>query len=207
MNGKAIRQEWSDAVAGVIRWGIHRGIATILIVVGAALVVAAGNRLLRRLGERLSTQDAESGRGGHRAATLMTVLKSVMSVTVWVTAVLLIFNQIGLNLGPLIAGAGIAGLAIGFGAQAMVKDFVTGFFVLLEDQFRVGDTIEIDGAIGVVESFTLRLTSIRTNEGNLVHIGNGEIKKISNASHHGLRPGIEAQSEIAELKEQRDQGG
>jgi len=194
MNAKALRREWDESVASVLRWVIHRGIATVLILIVATLVVAAGNRLLRRLGTKLQSEDAESGRGGQRSSTLVAVMKSVLSVVVWVTAVLLIFNQIGLNLGPLIAGAGIAGLAIGFGAQTMVKDFVTGFFVLLEDQYRVGDTIEIDGAVGVVESFSLRLTSIRTHEGNLVHIANSEIKKVSNASHHGLRTGIEAQA-------------
>ena len=194
MSSKALRKEWSDSVAGVLKWGIHHGISVVLILVAAGLVVAAGHRLLGRLETRLKSEDAEAGRGGQRSATLVAVLKSVLSVAVWVTATLLVFNQIGLNLGPLIAGAGVAGIALGFGAQTLVKDFVTGFFVLLEDQYRVGDTIEVDGDTGVVESFTLRLTSIRTNEGSLVHIANSEIKKVSNASHHGLRAGLEAKS-------------
>jgi small conductance mechanosensitive channel len=94
----------------------------------------------------------------------------------------MVLDIINIDLGPLIAGAGIAGIALGFGAQSLVRDFFTGFFVLLEDQYAVGDIVEIETAKGTVERFTLRLTSIRALDGTLHHVSNGHIKMVANSS-------------------------
>jgi len=174
--------EGEAVLKGLVYWALHQGVRVLFILGLAIVVIRAANRILARFETKLRTEDVESGRGGHRSQTLIEVSRGMLAITVWGLAFLLILGQLGINLGPLIAGAGIAGVAIGFGAQTLVKDFFTGFFVLLEDQFRVGDTIEIEGCKGVVERFTLRLTSIRAADGTLQHVANGHIQKVSNST-------------------------
>lgn len=158
------------------------GLRILLILVLAVAVLRAGRRLLARFEKRLQVEDNQAGRSLHRSRTLALVSRSALGIVVWTLAVLQILLVLGFDLGPLIASAGIAGIALGFGAQSLVRDFLTGFFVLLEDQYALGDAIEIDGAAGVVERFTFRLTSVRALDGTLHHISNGQIKLVSNSS-------------------------
>lgn len=148
----------------------------------AKLLIRAGHRLVGRLERRLLDEDTVAGRGTSRARTLAEVSRSVLNVVIWTFAFLQILGVLQINLGPLIAGAGIAGVALGFGAQSLVRDFLTGFFVLLEDQYAVGDFIEIGNAKGTVERFNLRVTSLRATDGTLHHVSNGEIKMVGNSS-------------------------
>ena len=97
------------------------------------------------------------------------------------------WGELGINLGPLIAGAGIAGVALGFGAQTLVRDFLTGMFMLIEDQFGVGDIIDVGDASGVVEGVSLRTTRLRDVEGTVWHVPNGEIKRVANKSQQWSR--------------------
>ena len=112
--------------------------------------------------------------------TLASVINSVASFVVWFVAILTILDKLGLNLGPLLASAGIAGLAIGFGAQTLVKDFINGFFVLLEDQYNIGDAVKLAGAKGTVEDMTLRRTVLRDDDGTVHIIPNSQIQIVSN---------------------------
>ena len=98
-----------------------------------------------------------------------------------------ILGELGVNLGPLIAGAGIAGVALGFGAQSLVKDFLSGIFMLVEDQYGVGDVIDVGEATGTVEAVTLRTTRIRDVEGTVWHVPNGEIDRVGNKSQQWAR--------------------
>ena len=127
-------------------------------------------------------------RSGARARTLGTVLRSIASVVVWTIAITMILGELGVNLGPLIAGAGIAGVALGFGAQSLVKDFLAGIFMLVEDQYGVGDIIEVgDDLSGTVEAITLRTTRMRDVNGTVWHIANGAIVKVGNQSQQWAR--------------------
>ena len=121
-------------------------------------------------------------RAEQRAATVGDVLASLARVGVWAVAGLLAINEIGFNVAPLLAGAGIAGLAVGFGAQSLVKDFLSGLFILLEDQFGVGDTVNLADVAGTVEELTLRTTRMRAVDGTVWFIPNGELRKVGNAS-------------------------
>jgi small conductance mechanosensitive channel len=152
------------------------------VLVLALVLVRLGRRVIGRLEQRIMTQDKLGGRGASRSRTLADVARSALAVVVWTLAILQILPLVGIELGPLIAGVGVAGLAIGFGAQSLVRDFFTGFFVLLEDQYAVGDYVEIGGAKGTVERFNLRLTSIRAADGTLHHVSNGEVKMVGNSS-------------------------
>lgn len=121
-------------------------------------------------------------RSSQRARTLGAVLRSIASITIYGMAVMIALGEFNVNLGPLIAGAGIGGVAIGFGAQSLVKDFISGMFMLMEDQYGVGDVVDVGDTVGVVEEVKLRTTQIRDINGTLWHIPNGSIRRMANMS-------------------------
>jgi small conductance mechanosensitive channel len=106
----------------------------------------------------------------------------VSSVVIWTIALLIVLGELGVDLAPLIAGTAIVGVALGFGAQTIVRDFLAGLFVVLEDQYGVGDVIDAGAAFGTVEWVSLRLTRLRDSEGVIWHVPNGEIKRVGNLS-------------------------
>jgi moderate conductance mechanosensitive channel len=143
--------------------------------------------LLRPLRERMPTALKEaaglgSERRSQRAEALGSVLRSVSSVAIFVVAAMLVLGELGVDLAPLIASAGIVGIALGFGAQNLVKDFLAGLFMLVEDQYGVGDVVDVGEASGTVESVGLRITTIRDGRGVLWYIRNGEIIRVGNKS-------------------------
>jgi moderate conductance mechanosensitive channel len=156
----------------------------------------ANRRLKRRLresklGGRLPDSVLHTGqaslRSAARAQTIGLVLRSVGTTLIWSIAVITILGEIGINLGPIIAGAGIVGVALGFGAQSLVRDFLSGIFMLIEDQYGVGDIIDTGEATGTVEAVTLRTTRLRSVEGVVWHVPNGQIVRIGNMSQRWAR--------------------
>ena len=131
---------------------------------------------------RLAEFQEHNERAQQRAVTLGALLESLVSIVVWTTAVFLVLGEVGVSLGPLIASAGIAGIAIGFGAQTIVRDFLAGIFVIVEDQYGVGDIIDVSYATGKVEDVGFRTTRIRDFEGVLWTVPNGEIRRVGNYS-------------------------
>lgn len=131
------------------------------------------NRLIRK--EGANTIEAEK-----RVETLMNILHSTGKVIVWLISIMIILKQFGVDIGPIIAGAGIVGLAVGFGAQELVRDVISGFFILLENQIRVGDVAIINGTGGLVENIELRTTRLRDFAGTVHIFQNGKINSISN---------------------------
>lgn len=200
----------SRQAARAIDWFVSKPFVAIVIVV-VALVV---NRWLRRvvtlLVERvvdrertvstlgrigvpaslLPSSEADA-RSRSRAQTLAAVLRAVVSTVVGTVAVLMVLSTFEIDLGPLLAGAGIAGIAVGLGAQTLVRDCIAGFFILLEDQFGVGDDVDIGSAIGVVESVTLRATVVRAPDGTQWTVPNGVIVRVGNRSRAWVRVAIE----------------
>ncbi len=141
----------------------------------------------QRLPESVLATGAYSLRSAARAATLGVVLRSMAGFVIWTIAAITILGELGINLGPLVASAGIAGLALGFGAQSLVKDFLAGMFIIVEDQYGVGDAIdagEMAGTpiIGTVEGVSLRTTRIRDWDGTVWHVPNGQILRVGNKS-------------------------
>jgi moderate conductance mechanosensitive channel len=186
-------------------------IAAILIV--AAIVNRLARRAVRRglaklrsggLRERLAPARgraqailADTGdltpRSSQRIEALATVLRSVVSFVIWTMDMFLVLDQVGINLGPMLAGAGILGVAIGFGSQSLVKDFLAGMFILVEDQYGVGDTVDLGEAVGVVEVVSLRTTRLRSVDGTVWHVPNGEIGRVGNKSQHWSRALLDIQ--------------
>ena len=126
-------------------------------------------------------------RSKQRAQTLGAVLRSLASMAVYFVALVMALGEFNVNLGPLIAGAGIVGVALGFGAQSLVKDFLSGIFMLIEDQYGVGDIVDLGDAAGIVEAVNLRTTQIRDGHGTLWHVPNGEIRRVANKSQQWAR--------------------
>ena len=117
-----------------------------------------------------------------RTSTLTTVGRAVVSSLVWTVGTLMVLGVFGIELGPLLAGVGIAGIAVGLGAQSLVRDCIAGFFVIMEDQFGVGDEVDLGPAVGTVESVTLRCTTVRGLDGTLWSVPNGSILRVGNQS-------------------------
>ena len=133
------------------------------------------------------TGEIPSLRRVQRAETVGALLKSMASLGIWTLAGLMALGTLGLDLGPLIAGAGIVGVAIGFGSQNLVRDFISGIFMLMEDQYGVGDVVDAGPATGTVEGVGLRTTRLRDVNGTLWHIPNGEIRRVGNRSQGWAR--------------------
>ena len=129
----------------------------------------------------------QSSEARKRAQTLGNILRHAILIAISFIAVLMILGELGIQLGPLLATAGIGAVAIGFGAQSLVKDVISGFFIILENQYRIGDVIEAAGVSGLVESVSLRKTVLRDLEGKVHTIPNGEIKIVSNLSKEWSR--------------------
>lgn len=188
--------EWLAASAD---WLVARPLR-ILLIVAVALVV---RYLARRAIDRLTRVDGEttpamlrplkerapqvlgslvSERRAQRAKTLGSVLKSVVSFAVFSLAAILVLGELGINLGPVVASAGIVGIALGFGAQNLVKDFLSGLFMMFEDQYGVGDVVDLGEAAGTVEAVGLRVTTVRDTNGTVWYVRNGEILRVGNSS-------------------------
>jgi small conductance mechanosensitive channel len=168
---------------GLAHWSSTHGINVLIIIAGAFIVVRAANlaieQLQYRLAERHGGTDLEWQR---RAATMAGILTSLVSVSVAFVAVLMLLRELSIDVLPILTGAGIAGLAIGFGAQNLVRDVISGFFLILEDQVRVGDLARINGVAGLVEQVNLRTIILRDTEGAVQVFPNGTITALANLS-------------------------
>jgi len=118
-----------------------------------------------------------------RAKTLGSVLSNFITWSIYVLAVTMLLSELGVAVGALIAGAGILGAALGFGAQNIVRDLLSGLFIVFEDQYGIGDSVDLGEASGVVESVGLRITQLRDSKGTLWYVRNGEILRVGNMSH------------------------
>ncbi|MCY4069598.1 MAG: mechanosensitive ion channel family protein [Acidimicrobiaceae bacterium] len=196
--------DWTgnDGLATAADWLLDRPIRIALIVVVAWIATRVVRRAIVRFTKRVAAAPSsarlqklrergpvkaladadERSRAESRAETLGHVLRSVAVALIWTFALLIVLGEIGVNLGPLIAGAGIGGVALGFGAQSIVKDFLSGLFMLIEDHYGVGDVVDLGYAIGTVEEVSLRSTTIRDVKGTVWHVPNGEIARVGNFS-------------------------
>ncbi len=172
----------------VLEWLKTSGLRTAGIIVGAFIVVQILSFITRRI-EKLFDDDDPSAMSERekQAATLGKVLRNIIRIAIGGIAGMMILREFGVAIGPLLAGVGVVGLAVGFGAQSLVKDFLSGMFILAEGQFHVGDVIKAAGVAGLVERITLRTTILRDLEGKVHIIPNGQIEVVSNLTKHWSR--------------------
>ena len=200
--------EWSGSrvLAGLASWFIERGLTVLLMLLAGWLVSRIVKRAIAHFRDKIDrpslrdvgrdplvSQEAEELRAKARADTLATVFRSVALILIWVFTGLLALGQLGINLAPLIAGAGIAGVAIGFGSRAAVEDFLSGLFMMIEDTYSVGDDIDFGKGRGTVEKVSLRSTSIRTRQGVVWTVPNGKIAHVANFSQLWARAQIDVE--------------
>ncbi len=178
-----MREQWERLTSTVSPYGDELRI--VLSILGIVLVAA----LLRNLGWQLVapffgriTQRAATVEERRRLETVGRIARQSLSTLVVIVAATLVLNQLGVSIAPILGAAGVVGIAIGFGAQSLVKDVFTGFFLLVENQLRVGDVVEIAGKAGSVEELSLRRTKLRAYDGSVHFIANGLITTVTNLS-------------------------
>ena len=171
------------AIVLLVAWVINRYTrkAVSAFVIRLSTSKQLANDAMLRIGlDRPESASEISARERSRASTLAAVSRACVSWFVWTIAVLIVLGTFNIDLGPLLAGAGIAGIAVGFGAQSLVRDCIAGFVILLEDQCGVGEEVDIGEAIGTVEALTLRMMSVRGADGTLWNVPNGVIQRVGN---------------------------
>jgi len=180
--GQEISESFSRVLDSVGQWlGNHFLNILIILILGYAARVLL-TKLVRNIVKQTVRHDlfpTETDRK-KRLQTLDGLVGAIVKVCVWVVVVVMLINELGINTGPLIASAGIIGIVVGFGAQTLIRDFTSGLFIIAENQYRVGDTIEINNITGVVEEITIRTTVLRDINGFLHHIPNGSIEVTTN---------------------------
>jgi small-conductance mechanosensitive channel len=177
----------SDRTQQIIDWFTGAPLRVISVFLIALISQSVGHRTINRAVAKLASADIKPGPGvvarqAERARTIGTVLTSTLNAFIWVIAFGMILGEFGFDLGPVIASAGIIGVAIGLGAQSLVKDVLSGIFMLVEDQYGVGDQVKVGDVEGLVEKVGLRTTTVRDDAGTLWFLRNGEILVVGNKS-------------------------
>jgi small-conductance mechanosensitive channel len=175
----------TSLLKNLYEWAVSQLPAILVLIVITFIVLRLSKFLIKRLKriiiKRLEDkEEPKSAESAKRVETLLNIIRGVIRITVWTIFIIILLSKLGLNIGPILAGAGIIGLAVGFGAQELVRDFISGFFMLLEDQIRKGDVAIINGTGGLVESVKLRTITLRDLSGTTHIFQNGKINSLSN---------------------------
>src|SRR5438874_5518538 len=178
VNMPALLRDWRQDTLELLRHDVPK---IVLVVIGAYVLIRVLRAVARKSAE-LQIRKLPPGVRVQQVRTVAGVLTGVGVFAISFVAMLIVLGQLGLNLGPMLASAGIAGLAIGFGAQTLVHDFINGFFILLENQYDIGDTIRIAGVKGTVERMSLRQTVLRDEDGTVHLVPNSAVQIVSNAT-------------------------
>jgi len=183
-------KKWTESI---IPWLLDHGIKIVFIAVAAWLVTNILSRIIIRTVRVAVVADENTSKEGEkkREDTLIRIFNGALRIVILILAIMMILQEVGLKIGPLIAGAGIIGLAVGFGGQYLIRDIISGFFLILENQYRIGDSIDINGTGGLVEDISLRKTTLRDMNGTVHHIPHGEIKIMSNLSKSYARVNLD----------------
>ena len=181
----------NENMRNFVDWMAGTPLRVLTILVAATLIQSFGSRAITRAMQKLASVDLVPGprnivaRQKERASTIGGVLTASLKAATWIVATAMALGEFGFDLGPLIASAGIVGVALGLGAQTLVRDILSGIFMLIEDQYGVGDSISVLEVEGVVEKVGLRVTTVRDGQGTLWYLRNGEILKVGNQSQSG----------------------
>jgi small conductance mechanosensitive channel len=173
----------------IIPWITNHGPKILAIIVFALLLKRFGKIFIEKIIRRVVCSDSitEKESEKKREDTLIRIFSSFLDVLIWILTVSMILQEIGIAVGPLLAAAGIAGIAFGFGGQYLIRDLITGIFIIMENQYRIGDVVCFDGTCGSVEDISMRMTTLRDLDGVVHHVPHGEIKKVSNLSKYFAR--------------------
>ncbi len=177
-----------EIIKTITAWLTTSGIKVVGILIALIVLSQMSKWIIKWLEKFIPEKDTlQAIEAKKRAHTLGNILRHGVLIVIFFVALLMILGELGIQVGPLLATAGIGALAVGFGAQSLVKDVISGFFIILENQYRIGDAIEVAGVSGLVESVSLRRTVLRDLEGKVHTVPNGEIKIVSNLSKEWAR--------------------
>jgi small conductance mechanosensitive channel len=173
----------------IVPWILSHGIKIIIIVVCAVLLNKILSRVIRKAVIVAVVPDSTLSKEAEkmREDTLIRIFNGALRIVILLIALLMVLQETGIQIAPLLAGAGIVGLAFGFGGQYLIRDLISGLFIILENQYRIGDVVNINSTGGLVEDISLRMTTLRDLDGTVHHIPHGEIKMVSNLSKNFAR--------------------
>lgn len=173
----------AEVLDRLLAWGMTSGIRVLIVGIAMLLLLSVVKQVMARL-RRVYEGTLPTPAQVKRADTLTHVLRDVARVFILAVGSMMILSEVGVDLKPLLAAAGLSGLAIGFGAQSLVKDIIAGFFILLEDSVRVGDVVEVAGVSGLVEEVKMRTITLRDLSGNVHVVPNGTVDRVKNMTKH-----------------------
>lgn len=174
----------ADFLQNLAPWFLSTGLRVLAILIIAFLIIRFGEKIIERaLTKGIKIKDRTEEGAGRRQKTLVGIFNGALKVFVGLVVGMMVLSELGLDIGPVLAGAGLLGVALGFGAQWMVRDFLAGMFIILENQYRVGDVVCLDDTCGFVEDITLRKTIMRDLDGREMHIPNGSFRMAANLTH------------------------
>ncbi len=204
-----MKNYWTQLEPWILSHGIHIGIILIIAYISSKIMHRIIDKTVRVAirTSKYSSSVAEV----KREDTLINIFNTSLKIVILIIMSMMILQEFGIQIGPMLAAAGVVGLALGFGGQYLIRDLITGLFIILENQYRMGDIIEIDGTGGVVEDISLRKTTLRNLDGTIHHIPHGEIKKVSNLtkdfSRVNLDIGVSYNASLDEVIEVVNQTG
>lgn len=176
------------AVAVIIRWVVHRMVDRLISRTEDGVLPQKVGRISLGSSRQFGTAvNPGSTRRVQRTRALGSLLKSIVTGVIFAVVVTMVLSEVGVDIAPIIASAGILGLALGFGAQSLVSDFLSGVFMIFEDQYGVGDAVDLGEAVGTVEAVSLRITRVRDVNGTVWYVRNGEIVRVGNQSQNWAR--------------------
>lgn len=178
--------EWTEYM---VPWLRSHGVRIVLIAVLAYLLNKAIRKFIVRVVRMSVVADSHMSKQAQkkREDTLIRIFSWASGIAILMIAGLMVLQEIGVPIAPILTGAGIIGLAVGFGGQYLIRDIISGFFIILENQYRIGDIVSFDGTSGLVEDISLRMTTLRDLDGTVHHVPHGEIKKVANLSKYFSR--------------------
>ncbi|HKL92427.1 MAG TPA: mechanosensitive ion channel family protein [Bacteroidales bacterium] len=200
-------EQFTEYAQPFLQWLINHGIKIAVIVIAAILIKSIAKKSIQRIVKAATHSDRPGTDEGEikRMNTIVRIFSWTVSVLITVIAFMMIAQEFGIQIAPLLASAGIVGVAIGFGGQYLVRDVITGFFLIFENQYRIGDVVNMEGLGGVVEDISLRVTTLRDMNGTVHYIPHGEIKKVSNLSKQfakvNLNVGVSYRTDLNKLIE------
>jgi small-conductance mechanosensitive channel len=200
---KEFINKWDEVL---FTWLLIHGLKIIIIIAAAYILNKISIRVIAKsvkivIKEKSHSKEAEI----KRVQTLIRIFTWTISIIILIIAILTILPEFGISVAPILAGAGIIGLAVGFGGQYLIRDIISGFFIILENQYRIGDVVKFDETSGQVEDISLRMTTLRDQDGTVYHVPHGEIKKVANLTKFyarvNLNMGISYTSDLEKVIE------
>lgn len=191
----------------IINWLVEFGPKIILIILGGFIIKKISSKIIREGVKRMigpPAQNLSKNAEIKRENTLIKILNGALGIVIWITVLMMILSEVGIEIGPMLAAVGIVGVAVGFGGQYLIKDLISGFFIIIENQYRIDDVVCFGDICGLVEDISLRMTTLRDLDGKVHHVPHGEVKTVSNLSKGfarvNLNIGVAYESDIEEVE-------